>query len=354
MKHANVAIFVPHVGCPNQCSFCNQRTISGSQEAPTPAQVTEICAQALTQLKGQAEKAQIAFFGGSFTAIPRDYMESLLRAAQPFLGEGRFSGIRLSTRPDAIDEERLRLLLRYGVTSIELGVQSMDDAVLLKNRRGHTAQDVRDAVACIRQYPQIELGLQMMLGLAGDTVASMEHTARCIAQLHPDTVRIYPTLVLHGTELAQWYQEGRYQPLMLDDAAQLSARFIELFEREKIRVIRVGLHASTFMEGELLAGPYHPAFRELCESKIFFRLAQELLYGMPKDKRYHLLVAPNAVSKMVGQSRENLCRLKEEGYDVQVKPMQGLIGRAILCEAVEDREKGVMQDAVKDVADPGV
>lgn len=352
MKHANIAIFVPHVGCPNQCSFCNQRTISGQQAVPTGEDAAAICAAALTQCKRDAE---IAFLGGSFTAVPRDYMLELLQAVQPFLGEEKFRGIRISTRPDAINEEILQLLLQYQVTSIELGVQSMNDEILRKNRRGHTVAQVKQAVSLIRNYP-FELGLQFMPGLYGDSEESIRATAVDIADLQPDTVRIYPTLVLAGTELADWYRAGYYEPLTLEQAVELCADMLLLFEERHIRVIRMGLHASVSMEEQLIAGPYHPAFRELCESRIFYREALSQLQNREKAKAYHLLTAPAALSKMSGQGGENLRQLREQGWNIKIKPDSTLSGREILLREFiqKGKRRGSEEDAVKIIADPGL
>lgn len=328
MKHANVSIFIPHVGCPNQCSFCNQRSISGQHKAPSGEEAAEICRKALEHIPAETE---IAFFGGSFTAIPQEYMLELLNAVQPYIGEGKFRGVRISTRPDAISKEILDLLLYYQVTSIELGVQSMNDDVLLKNRRGHIAHDVENAVALIRTYP-FELGLQFMPGLFGDTEESILLTAKKIASLQPDTVRIYPTLVLEGTELAEHYRRGEYIPLTLEQAVSLSAQCMELFEQRNIRVIRVGLHAEENLEAQFLAGPYHPAFRELCESQLFYRQAQVALSGKDKAKAYHLFTAADSVSKMIGQNGSNRQKLQEQGWNIKIKPDSNLSGREIIIK----------------------
>ncbi len=328
MKHANLSIFVPHVGCPNQCSFCNQRSISGQQTAPSGAAAAAICKEALQHSPTGAE---IAFFGGSFTAIPWEYMLELLEAVQPYIGVGKFRGIRISTRPDAIDKEILLLLERYQVRSIELGVQSMDDEILRLNRRGHTASDVINAVRSIRQH-SFELGLQFMPGLFGDNEESIRSTAAAIADLQPDTVRIYPTLVLEGTELADLYRSGLYAPLTLEQAVELSADFIELFEERNIRVIRMGLHAAETMEAQLLAGPYHPAFRELCESQLFYKKALSELADKDKTKAYHLFTAPSALSKMIGQKGSNLQKLQEQGWNIKIKPDNSLSGREIIIK----------------------
>ena len=211
MKHSNISIFVPHIGCKHQCTFCNQREITGQQYCPGADDVISAAQQAKRDLGERTKNAEIAFFGGSFTAIKRSYMTELLEAAYPFVKDGSFYGIRLSTRPDAIDREVLDILRGYGVTSIELGAQSMDDDVLKMNRRGHTAADVEKASALIKEYG-FSLGLQMMTGLYGSSDEKDRETARRLARLSPETVRIYPTVVMRGTELYGLYSRGEYSP----------------------------------------------------------------------------------------------------------------------------------------------
>lgn len=319
-KHANVALFVPHAGCPHDCCFCNQRTIAGTSKPLSAEDVTAACDEALRTLPAD-RRAQIAFFGGSFTAIERETMEALLRAAQPFLQSGRFDGIRLSTRPDAVDEERLRLLAHYGVTAIELGAQSMDDCVLKACGRGHTAADTVRAATLIRRYG-FSLGLQMMTGLPADTEDGARRTAKALAALRPDTVRIYPTVVLRGTPLEAWMREGRYTPPSLDETVALCAELLAYFEQTcGIPVIRLGLHDGEALREEAVAGGYHPALRELCEGQLYVNTALAVLthMGPPQpDTVYTLRVHPKAVSKMIGQRKRNRQRLAREGYTVRV------------------------------------
>lgn len=319
-SHANVAVFVPHLGCPNRCSFCNQHTISGQQEAPEPEQVRQICAEGLRQLGDRAGESEIAFFGGSFTAIAHDYMISLLEAAQPFVGAEGFGGIRVSTRPDAVDAETLRLLKEYGVTTIELGAQSMDDGVLAKNLRGHTARDVEEASGRIRSMG-FRLGLQMMTGLYGQSEESAVQTAEKLISLCPDMVRIYPTVVLKGTMLAHLWEQGLYQPQTVEQAARLGARLLDLFEEKNIPVIRLGLHASREVERQMLGGGYHPALRELCESERFLKRMRVLLRERcPGGGAMTVYVSPGDLSKALGQRRKNIELLAGEGWQVTVRP----------------------------------
>lgn len=331
MKHANVAIFVPHAGCPQYCSFCSQNSITGKERLPTPDEVRTTLKIAKENLKEKSRFAEIAFFGGSFTAINRGDMLALLEAAAPCVWDGFFSGIRISTRPDAIDEEVLSILKHYGVKTIELGAQSMDDTVLQMNRRGHTAEHVCSASQLIHSAG-FSLGLQMMTGLWGDTAAGALQTAQEFAKLKPDCVRIYPTIVMNGTELAKRYRSGEYSPMNLEDTVELCCELLEFFDEHAIPVIRLGLHSSPEMQQNQIAGPWHPAFRELCESKLFLR---RLLVYLEQERilpgRVEIHVAPQWVSKAVGQGRCNLQELSQLGYlakiisDVSVHPSEFIV-----------------------------
>ncbi len=325
MKHINVAIFVPHCGCPNQCSFCNQRSISGKTKPTTVQDVINAVEIALP--KASPENSEIAFFGGSFTAIDRDYMLSLLNAAFPYVEKGYFKGIRISTRPDCIDRDILNLLKQYGVTSIELGAQSMDDEVLKLNRRGHTAQDIRNASHLIVSEG-FELGLQMMTGLYGADENESIYTADEIIKLNPSTVRIYPTVVLEETQLAELYKKGIYTPPTLESSVNLCAKLLLKFHKNNIKVIRLGLHSGGNVEDGFVAGIFHPAFRELCESKIYLEKALEQL----KDKGDYIIYVPNGeVSKMTGQKKSNIEFLYKKGYNIQVKEQENLSIYSIRC-----------------------
>ena len=275
---------------------------------------------AVDSLKENTIHAEIAFFGGSFTAIDRGYMISLLEAAAPYIG--RFKGIRISTRPDAIDDEVLALLKQYRVTAIELGAQSMSDAVLRLNERGHTADDVRNAAKLIKAYG-FELGLQMMTGLFGSSDELDRYTAREFVKLNPDTVRIYPTIVMKGTRLGEWYQAGLYEPQDLNSAVELCAGLMQVFMRHGVKVIRVGLHASETLEREMLAGPYHPAFRELCESRILRGRLTQLLKDKPEGL-YRAAVNPRSRSKLAGQKKTTILALHERGITLDITEDESL------------------------------
>lgn len=316
MKHSNISIFIPHVGCPHQCSFCDQRTISGAQHLPDGNEVREICEKAISEVKSP-EDTEIAFFGGSFTAIPRDYMNELLSAAKDYIGPGKFKGIRCSTRPDCIDFEVLGILARNGVSAIELGAQSMSDKVLEMNERGHTSEDVEKAVALIKQWG-FELGLQMMIGLYGSTREDELYTMRRIAELKPDTVRIYPTVILRGTRLEKLLESGEYVPLHFDDVVDIAASGLVMFEGDGIRVIKCGLHASEFVEKDMVGGFYHPAFRELCEGMIYRFNMNFQIEQASGDNHYTFAVSPSCMSKAIGQKKANLEYFSRKGIEIEL------------------------------------
>lgn len=330
MSHANISIFVPHKGCPNQCSFCNQKSIASTSFVPNGEFVEKECAKALELFKGDVSSAQIAFFGGSFTAIDYDLMVDLLSSANKYVGDGMFDSIRISTRPDCINEDVLETLKKYNVRSIELGAQSMNDKALELNRRGHTADDVVKASKLIKSMG-FELGLQMMVGLYGDTVEDTFETAEKIAELNPDTVRIYPTIVIKDTYLAELYTLGKYLPLNVDEAVDICTKLLGYFNSKNINVIRLGLHDSETLKSDMLAGPYHPAFRELCESKLLLSRLEEKFLTMPKGI-YKIFVAPSMVSKFVGQKKSNILHLRERGYDVRVCADEKINGNDFITE----------------------
>lgn len=323
MKHINVALFVVHKGCPHMCSFCNQRSISGSQKDITSDDVHSAVKIAVESLsENQAAGGEIAFFGGSFTMVEREYMLSLLEAAYGYVEKGIFKGIRISTRPDGIDGEICGILKKYGVTAVELGAQSLDDRVLMLNDRGHTAEQVETACRMLKEYG-FEVGLQMMTGLYGSEDSDSLETAEKIIDLAPATVRIYPTVVLKGTRLYELMKSGVFTPKGVDETVDLCARLIEMFENAGIKVIRVGLHSGGGVEEGYAGGAYHPALRELCEGRLYYNRALKLLKNY-ESGRYILGVNPKEISKMTGQKKENLIRLREKGFECTVKGIEGL------------------------------
>lgn len=266
--------------------------------------------------------AEIAFFGGSFTAIPREYMLELLDAAKAAVERFPvYSGIRCSTRPDCISEEIADILVRYGVTAVELGAQSMSDEVLSANERGHTAEDVRRAARIIKRHG-IELGLQMMTGLYRDSLEAVRYTADEFVKLAPATVRIYPTVILRDTRLGELFLNGEYRSFSFDETVSLCAELLRLFEKNGIAVIRLGLHASAEVERDMLGGVYHPALREIVESRIFLDDMKRRLSGLDKGC-YNVYTDSVNVSKVVGQKRCNIKAMAELGYDINVLPLEG-------------------------------
>lgn len=266
--------------------------------------------------------AEIAFFGGSFTAIERGYMESLLcTAARAMKKFPVYTGIRCSTRPDCVDEKIVGVLKRYGVTAIELGAQSMDDNVLKANERGHSAEDVRKAAGIIKARG-IELGLQMMTGLYRDSAESCRFTAEEFIKLAPQTVRIYPTVILRNTRLGELFERGEFMSFSFDETVDLCAELLRKFTENHIRVIRLGLHASLDVEHEKIGGVYHPALREIVESRIYLEDLKRQLLNM-KPGKYRVYTDPKNISKAVGQKKGNVNALAELGYEIEFKPRVG-------------------------------
>ncbi|MDE6658686.1 MAG: radical SAM protein [Eubacterium sp.] len=309
MKKGNISIFVPHIGCPQKCSFCNQNTITGSHSVPTPDDVKNAVETALLKTEYEYE---IAFFGGSFTAIEKEYMLSLLKAAKPYIESGKIKGIRCSTRPDAIDDEVLSLLKAYGVTAIELGAQSMNDAVLSANLRGHTADDVRNASRLIKEYG-FELGLQMMTDLYLSTPELDIETAKEIIKLNPDTVRIYPTVTLKNTYLEKLMIEGKYIPSSIESTISLCAELVPMFNDKGIKIIRLGLHASDDVKENMLGGGYHESLGEMVQSRIFLN---QILENPPSE--YTAYINEKSVSKLKGNKKSNITALENAGYNIKI------------------------------------
>lgn len=323
MKHINVALFVPDEGCPHRCSFCNQKTISGKTERLTARDVRNAAETALSG-RYDCRSGEIAFFGGSFTAIERNYMLSLLEAAKPYIEQKSFRGIRISTRPDCIDEEILTVLRSYGVTAVEIGCQSMSDTVLALNGRGHTAKDVEAAAHLIRKFG-FEFGVQMMTGLYGDDDQTAVETAERLIALKPDTARIYPTVVLKGTALCELYERGEYRPQTLEEAVSLCSTLLGLFDANGVKVIRLGLHSGGNVEDGYVAGAYHPAFRQLVNSRLYLeRIKSELERQRIKGGEITVAVSPKYLSDLVGQKRSNISELEKNGYLVRVKTDESL------------------------------
>ncbi|MEA4896266.1 MAG: radical SAM protein [Oscillospiraceae bacterium] len=311
-KRNIIPVFVPHLGCPNNCVFCNQHRISGESSPATPTALRKTVLEGITKIPGNSN-IELAFYGGSFTAIPVEEQIGLLDAALPFLLDGRIESLRLSTRPDAIDGETLERLKNYGVRTIELGCQSMCDEVLLLSGRGHTALQTEQSARLVKEYG-FKLILQMMTGLPGDTKERTIETAKKIIALRPDGVRIYPTVIVEDTPLCDMWKAGVYEEHTVAQAVDWCAAVLPLFEEEEIPVIRLGLNPTEELSGgAALGGAYHPAMGELVKSRILLDRARALLSGSTAH-RYEavLFVNKSDVSAMTGQGRSNIRALCSE------------------------------------------
>jgi histone acetyltransferase (RNA polymerase elongator complex component) len=304
-----IPIFLPAMGCRERCLFCNQK--APTKGLPSPSSVRNFIEASLAGIpfdKKNKEK-QVAFYGGSFTAIHRDEQVCFLKEVQPFITSGLIDSIRVSTRPDALEEETLSLLKECRVKTVEVGVQSMIDEVLLLSHRGHGAADTVDAVSRLKDR-EFEVGLQLMVGLPGDTCDRFLQTLDRIIQLKPDFLRIHPTLVLKGAPLEILWRAGEYSPLSLDEAIQWLKKGILKLEESSIRVARIGLQPTKELETDYLAGPYHPAFRQLIDSAIFFDMAKYLLQNFPNGSKAIFFCNPKEISNLKGQRNENSLKLK--------------------------------------------
>lgn len=314
-KELIVPVFIPHSGCPHQCVFCNQKKITAIEAAPTPEGVSQYL---IRHLGPDTAHAAIAFYGGSFTGLPRHEQEGYLEAAGEFVRQGFARGIRLSTRPDYIDAETVSSLKSSGVTTVELGVQSLDGEVLRLSGRGHSANDSVRASRVIKECG-LELGIQLMAGLPGDSEEKFQGTVEQTVAIAPSFVRIYPALVVEGSPLELFWRRGAYVPLPLDAAVAWCAKAVKKFKEAGIRVIRLGLQAGRELEGALLAGPYHPAFGHLVESELAYGRMAEALKGA-SGVLAEFRVNPRELSVFKGIRGVNASRLKEtRGVDVSIK-----------------------------------
>jgi len=305
-----IPVFIPHEGCPHRCLFCNQQRISGWRRPVTAETVRTEIAAWLERAGGRRE-TQVAFYGGSFTALRRSRQEELLAAAAPFVEQNLVQSLRLSTRPDCMDAEQAAFLRTRHVATVELGAQSMNDAVLAAARRGHDAAATERAVAALRQAG-LATGLQLLIGLPGDSRASLRRTVERVIALRPDFIRLYPLLVVKNSGLADLHAQGRYTPLSLAKAVILTAFMKERFERAGIRVVRMGLQAGEELETSLLAGPWHPAFGELVRSRLMLRQTRRLL-AQAKTETVRLRINDRDQSAFRGMKSANIERLRQLG-----------------------------------------
>ena len=313
MKPLIIPIFVVYKGCPNRCVYCNEKITAGDYpDRITEKQFRDTVDGYLNTASKDRDHIEIAFYGGNFTGIDIDYQTELLRFAEPYIKEGRVQSVRISTRPDYIDHSCTRLLLKYNVTTVEIGAQSMIDKVLDRSRRGHSSDDVKSAVNILKESG-LKSGIHVMAGLPGDTKEGFMYTVAEIIKLNPDTVRIHPTIVLKDTPLAEAYMRGEYRPLSMDEAVFLCSYAFSRFRGAGISVIRLGLHNSEEMrkKGSIIAGPCHPAFGALVEGSIFLDMASRLLtLAKPLNEAVTFSVSPRDVSRFRGLKNYNISTLK--------------------------------------------
>ncbi len=332
-KHINIPIFIPHYGCPNACVFCNQKKITGKPCFEEQA-VREEISSALATADSSAEK-EIAFFGGSFTALPREEMLALLKISDEYLKKGAVSSVRLSTRPDAITPEILEILRSHGVKTVELGIQSFSDNVLSKAKRGHTASDSEKACKLVKEYG-FELIGQMMVGLPYSKSSDETDTAKRICELGADGARVYPTVVFPETELADMASSKEYLPLTNNDAAKRTAEVLDIFARYNVPVIRIGLCSNETLNDPIYSQNYHPSIGEIARSLVFLKYMRALLSESPRSsgKIAFFSVAKGAISQALGQHRSNAEALMAEFpvADVKVSEDEHLSGYALKLE----------------------
>ena len=319
-----IPIFLPHAGCPHRCVFCDQSSITGVPAKRPPKGIHDQIEAFLKFKTARRNRVQIAFFGGNFLGLPADKIKRLLAVATEYVTAGRVNSIRFSTRPDTIDSQRLDWIKDYPVKTIELGVQSMDERVLSTTRRGHSATETEKAIQYLKKL-NYEIGLQLMVGLPGDTPERSIASSLRIVRLKPDFVRIYPTVVLAGSPLAALYRKGKYVPLSLEEAVGQVKNLYRLFEKKNIAVIRMGLQASEDLEdgATVLAGPYHPAFGHLVYSEISLDLAVAQIESSALDAdSISIRVNSRNVSKLRGLRNRNIEILKKKFNfkTVAVKP----------------------------------
>lgn len=311
-----IPIFIPHRGCPHQCLFCNQKSITGVAEPKSDFRVKAIATieeWLIREESGKQRSVEVAFYGGSFTCLPRAEQENFLEIVKPYRQSGRVHGVRLSTRPDCVDATTGQFLRDYGVTTVELGVQSMDDSVLKVAERGHTSTDCIQAINYIKSAG-IKLGVQLMTGLPTETTISFLSSVRKIIDLSPDFVRLYPVVVVRYSGLEDMYLAGEFQPLSLGKAVGRGLLFKNFMDAAGIKIIRMGLQASEDLEKMLVAGPYHPSFGELVQSRLWLHRIRKKLQTVSVDGKLILHISPKDLSVVQGMKKTNINRLKDLGF----------------------------------------
>lgn len=337
-RHINIPIFIPHLGCPNACVFCNQRSISGKRDFDING-VKEETERALSTVDRDSREVEIAFFGGSFTGIDRTLMTELLGMAKHYVDDGRVDSIRLSTRPDYIDEEILDILQKYGVGTIELGIQSMSDRVLAASKRGHTAAVSKRACKLIKERGFSLVG-QMMIGLPASSVEDETACAEAICDMGANAARVYPTVVFYDTELKEMAERGDYAPLDADEAVCRTKEVLKVFDKRGVPCIRVGLQSSENLSSKesVYAGPNDSAIGEMAMSELFY---EKIRAELDKSDDLSgcdivLYVARGATSKASGQKRKNKIRLRKEYglKNIKIVEIDTLLGYNIKIDKI--------------------
>lgn len=330
-----IPLFIPHAGCPHRCIFCNQDILSATGKGfSNTDQLLQTVDRFLSYRRPDRKPAEIAFYGGNFLGLPPDQCNKLLQWSATLIRKGKVTGIRFSTRPDTIDSERLAWLSGIKVCAVELGAQSMDETILEAADRGHSVSDTVEAVGLLKSR-HLPVGLQLMVGLPGETATGVLRSAERIAELSPDFVRIYPTVVLSGSRLAIEYKKGTYRPLTLEAALQRVKPLVRLFGRRQIPIVRIGLQADKDLDSRatVLAGPYHPAFGEMVYSALFLDQARAHLEKYsPRKFPVHIRVHPKNLSKMLGNRKANKRRLEKSFGEISVQPDVHLASSEICIE----------------------
>ncbi|MBU1195068.1 MAG: radical SAM protein [Proteobacteria bacterium] len=315
-----IPVFIPHAGCPHQCAFCNQSIITRQSDSALDKTKILPVIEDYLQYKGSRKSVELAFFGGNFLGLPEEKIIELLEIIQPYIKENKIDSIRFSTRPDTISQSILDTIRPFNISAVELGVQSMNDDILKKNRRGHTCEDIISAISLLKKNG-FKIGVQVMAGLPGDTQQDLLKSTRILAQLEPDFARIYPLMVLKGSLVEKWYRQGEYTPLSLDTAIGQVKQMYGIFSQAGIDVIRMGLQASDFMEDEtkVIAGPWHPAFGHLVFSAMMYDLACKKIDAYRDLKNTgHLAIRlhPCSESRFRGNKNSNIINLKKKYPDL--------------------------------------
>jgi histone acetyltransferase (RNA polymerase elongator complex component) len=328
-KRFIIPLFIAHLGCPCRCIYCDQDRIihpgSTIATAEEIAEEIERCLKLGAHKREDCRMVQVAFYGGSFTALPIETQRGFLYSVAPFLGKGKVHSLRISTRPDYCSPESLAILKQHKVATIELGVQSMDDEVLRISERGYGSERVKEAVRELHRA-NFELGMQLMIGLPGDSAQTFASTVKEVIAMRPHFIRLYPTVVIKGTRLEEWFHAGRYRPLSLEEAVSFAKEALQRFRQARIPVIRMGLQPTPSLNepGTIVAGPFHPAFRQLVESSLLFEQAASLLEGAEIQGRGSptFLISPKDISNFYGQRGQNMSRLREKFglREITVKP----------------------------------